>query len=257
MNPVQQHDPGTAEYALSLLTTRGTLCPHNPKLRTTAQSVQPSCVGLFHRESKTILLLRTACVCKSCYEKAVLNGYLVQKNPIKHSVNEDTPTASSGSEWWHFKPVGFELYGLRETVRLPLQASSEEHRALLLFSAQSRPFYMPLFHTLGRVIPRHIVDMDYTIITAHGLPLQPEGFTEEARPDRPSVKPAFLFNGGGRGTGAQDNNVDPLAPMFRNSMREQAMASPSSRGGHGPQSQQGQLHQDQGLRTYQLTTRTA
>ena len=250
MSGMQQYGPGTAEFALSLLITRGTLCPHNPKLRTTAQSVRPSCLGFFHRDRKVVLLLRTSCICQSCYDKAVPNGYHVYNKPIEQFVNEDELTTSGGSEWWQFRPIGFELYGLCETVRLPLQASSKEHGALGLFSGQARPFYMPLFHTLGKVIPKRVMDMDQAITTAHGLPLQIGDPKAATRPNLPGTKITTASNRGERDGGLQTDQDRPILPVKMASTRDRPPTFQPSRDGNMaiPQSQV-QHDKDEGLQS--------
>jgi hypothetical protein len=124
-------------------------------------------LGFFHRNSNVILLLKSSCICKSCYEKAVPNGYLIHGEPFEPSVFENADSV----QWWQFRPVGFESYGLTGAIRLPLQTSSEEHGMLLQFLNHASPFYMPLFHTMGRVVPKALLDLDNAITTTHGLPL--------------------------------------------------------------------------------------
>jgi hypothetical protein len=160
--------PGSAEFAVALLTTRGRLCPHNPKLVSSANSGVPSCLGFFYQTSNVILLLKISCLCKKCYDLAVPDGYNVYCRPSEAAASRDPPGLDSGVQWWQFRPVGLEIYGLSELIRLPLQTSSDYHCALQLFSAQCRPFYMSLFHTMGKFVPKSSTDKDMAITASFG-----------------------------------------------------------------------------------------
>ena len=48
-------------------------------------------------------------------------------------------------------------------IRIPLNTSSDRHKALQLFSGQCQPFYMTLFHTMGKFVPKSLTDTDIAI----------------------------------------------------------------------------------------------
>ncbi|KUJ18860.1 uncharacterized protein LY89DRAFT_717380 [Mollisia scopiformis] len=176
--------PGSAEFVVSRLTIRGRLCPHNPKLASSTSSGVPSCLGFFYRKSNLILLLKTSCLCKTCYNTAVPNGYNAYCTPSEQFASRDPPGMDSGVQWWQFRPVGLEIYGLSDLIRLPLSTSSDDHQALELFAKQYRPFYMTLFHTLGKYVPKGLIDRDVNIASSQkNVPGEPGlGTTRQDKP---------------------------------------------------------------------------
>lgn len=152
--------PGGAEFVISRLTIRGRLCPHNPKLVTTTSAGTPSCLGFFFQVPNTILLLKTSCLCRLCYDNAVPSGYNVFSPPSGNPASPRSSDLKCGIQWWNFRSVGLEIYGIPESIRMPLNTSTDDHQALQLFSNQGQPFYMPLFHTLGKFVPKSLTERD-------------------------------------------------------------------------------------------------
>ena len=168
---VRQSGPGSADFVVALLTIKGKMCPHNPKIRSYTQSTVPSCLAFFYQDSAVILLLKTSALCKACYDKAVPNGYMIHVCPIQPSVDGKSSAEEDRVQWWQFKTLGFESSAAIDIIRLPLKMSSEEHKALQPFLGQARPFYLPILHTLGKMSLKSLIDTDNTIASTHGIPL--------------------------------------------------------------------------------------
>lgn len=168
---VRRYEPGRAEFVVALLTIKGKMCPHNPKIRSYTQTTVPSCLAFFYQDSTVILLLKTSSLCKACYDKAVPDGFLVHASSIQQSVDGQPSAQDDGIQWWQFRPLGFESSVPLDIIRLPLKFSSEEHRALQPFLGQARPFYLPFFHTMGRIVLKSLIDTDNAIASTYGVPL--------------------------------------------------------------------------------------
>ena len=181
---VRRYEPGTAEFVIALLAIKGKMCPHNPKIRSFTQSAVPSCLGFFYRDSTVILLLKSSSLCKACYDKAVPQGFLVHASSIQQLGDGQLATQEDGLQWWQFRPLGFESSIFLDIIRLPLKISSAEHKALQPFVAQGRPFYLPFFHTMGRKIPKSLVDTDNAIASTYGVSLDEISGKVEGNPNQ-------------------------------------------------------------------------
>ena len=194
----RQYEPGSAEFVVALLTIKSKMCPHNPKPRSYAQSAVPSCLGFLYRDSTVILLLKTSSLCKACYSKAVPDGYLILANSIQHSIGGHPSAREDSAQWWQFRLLGFESYLSFDTIRLPLQIPSEEHMALQLFLGQARPFYLPLFHTMGKLVPKSLVDTDNAIASTHGVSLVNTSGKVTGHPSLLGTSTAMVSSRGGQ-----------------------------------------------------------
>lgn len=166
---MRQHGPGSAEFVAELLTIHGERCSHNPKLRSSTQSIVPSCLGFCFADRMVILLLKISSLCQACYAAAVPNGYFVHFSSDHETVNGDPEPREDGVQWWRFRPVGFDSRVSLSTAGLPLQIASKEHQALTLLLEQGQPFYLPLFHTVVKSTLRSLPDTDKNIASVHGV----------------------------------------------------------------------------------------
>lgn len=149
--------PGTAEFARSLLTVRGRLCPHKPKLRLAGQQASlPLCLAFFHQKDDTILLLKPSVLCRSCYDAALPSGYEVCSRQIRFIRDEDILTLSKEESLrvWLFCAIGLEGYGITGTRKVFLLAGSGDDQTLLDLRRQARPFYLTSFQLLAKPILR-------------------------------------------------------------------------------------------------------
>ncbi|KAL2063190.1 hypothetical protein VTL71DRAFT_6262 [Oculimacula yallundae] len=163
---------GSAEFVLSKLTTRGPLCPHNPKLLSSEESGVPSILGFFFSQRPdNILLLGLSGLCSACFTESTHHGYNVYcrlegKTGSRYSAVNNSNVSR---RWWQIETLGLEIYGITaDLTRFPLLELSDYHQALVSFSKDQKPFYCTFFHELGKRLPRSVTDRNIAISVRSG-----------------------------------------------------------------------------------------
>lgn len=174
--------PGTADFVRSLLTIRGRLCPHNPKIRLTGQqSTFPLCLAFFHQNNGIILLLKTSLLCRGCYDAAVPNGFAVRSKQIRFNDEDISTVDKDGVRVWHFCTIGLESYGIADTVQITLRVGSEDDEALEALRLRAQPCFLATFQSLGKSVPKSMATHDEAVMRAQAPDRRMASFAIDAK----------------------------------------------------------------------------